>query len=198
MARGWKRSALLLGGIALLGAVLAATAAAGTRAKTVNVAFIYPKTGGLATFGQEELDGFDAGLAYTAGKCGGYTINPTIIDDATDPATAIAAFKNEVGQGVKIIAGTGSSGIALQLGPLAAQNNVLYISGAAAADADHRAQPEHVPGGPADAAGRPRRRQRLPAQDDGQEGRRLRRGHGVRPGQLRSPSRRSSVRGARR
>jgi len=134
MARGWKRSALLLGGIALLGAVLAATAAAGTRAKTVNVAFIYPKTGGLAAFGQEELDGFDAGLAYTAGQCGGYTINPTIIDDATDPATAIAAFKSEVGQGVKIITGTGSSGIALQLGPLAAQNNVLYISGAAAAD----------------------------------------------------------------
>ena len=36
---------------------------------------------------------------------------------------------------MKIIAGTGSSGIALQLGPLAAQNNVLYIAGAAAADA---------------------------------------------------------------
>jgi branched-chain amino acid transport system substrate-binding protein len=138
MARGWKRSTLILGAIALFCAALAATAAAGTRshaAGTVNVAFIYPKTGGLAAFGQEELDGFQAGLAYTKGKCGGYTINPTIIDDATDPATAIAAFKNEVGQGVKIIAGTGSSGIALQLGPLAAQNNVLYISGAAAADA---------------------------------------------------------------
>src|SRR5207253_6135703 len=93
------------------------------------------KTGGLAAFGQEEFDGFNAGLAYTQGKCGGYTINPTFIDDATDPATAIAAFKNEVGQGVKIIAGTGSSGIALQLGPLAAQNNVLYIAGPAAADA---------------------------------------------------------------
>jgi len=101
----------------------------------VNVAFIYPKTGGLAAFGQEEFDGFQAGLDYTKGKCGGYTINPTYIDDATDPATAINAFKNEVGQGVKIIAGTGSSGIALQLGPLAAQNNVLYIAGAAAADA---------------------------------------------------------------
>ena len=138
MARGWKRSTLILGAIALFGAALAATAAAGTRshaAGTVNVAFIYPKTGGLAAFGQEELDGFQAGLAYTKGKCGGYTINPTIIDDATDPATAIAAFKSEVGQGVKIIAGTGSSGIAVQLGPLAAQNNVLYISGAAAADA---------------------------------------------------------------
>src|SRR5436305_3767692 len=138
MARGWKRAPLLLGGIALLFAALAATADGGTRshaAGSVNVAFIYPKTGGLAAFGQEEFDGFNAGLAYTQGKCGGYTINPTFIDDATDPATAITAFKNQVGQGVKIIAGTGSSGIALQLGPLAAQNNVLYISGPAASDA---------------------------------------------------------------
>jgi branched-chain amino acid transport system substrate-binding protein len=135
MARGWKRSGLLIAGIALLGATLAATAAAGTRAgKTVDVAFIYPKTGGLAAFGQEEFDGFQAGLAYTKGSCGGYTINPTYVDSATDPATAVNAFKSEVGKGVKIIAGTGSSGIALQLGPLAAQNNVLYISGAAAAD----------------------------------------------------------------
>lgn len=138
MARGWRRPALILGATALFFAALAATAAAGARshsAGSVDVAFIYPKTGGLAAFGQEEFDGFQAGLAYTKGKCGGYTINPTYVDDATDPATAIAAFKSAVGQGTKIIAGTGSSGIALQLGPLAAQNNVLYISGAAAADA---------------------------------------------------------------
>jgi branched-chain amino acid transport system substrate-binding protein len=137
MARGWKRTALLAGALGLLVAALSATAGASAgsrRGGTVNVAFIYPKTGGLAAFGQEEFDGFNAGLAYTKGKCGGYTISPTFIDDATDPATAIAAFKSEVGQGVKIIAGTGSSGIALQLGPLAAQNDVLYISGAAAND----------------------------------------------------------------
>jgi len=142
MTHRWTRSALLLAGLALAAAALASAAAARVEAgggavasKSVAVAFIYPKTGGLAAFGQEEYDGFQAGLAYTKGKCGGYTINPTYIDDATDPATAINAFKNEVGQGVKIVAGTGSSGIALQLGPLAAQNNVLYISGAAAADA---------------------------------------------------------------
>src|SRR5690242_4576663 len=141
MTGRWSRAALVVAALALIAAALASTAAArvdargASAAKTVNVAFIYPKTGGLAAFGQEELDGFQAGLAYTKGKCGGYTINPTIIDDATDPATAITAFKNEVGQGVKIVAGTGSSGIALQLGPLAAQNNVLYIAGPAAADA---------------------------------------------------------------
>jgi branched-chain amino acid transport system substrate-binding protein len=142
MARTWKRTTLTLGVVGLLCAALAATAGASTSSRggraaggTVNVAFIYPKTGGLAEFGQEEFDGFNAGLAYTKGKCGGYTVNPTFVDDATDPATAISAFKNAVGQGIKIIAGTGSSGIALQLAPLAAQNNVLYISGAAASDA---------------------------------------------------------------
>jgi branched-chain amino acid transport system substrate-binding protein len=141
MTGRWSRAALALAALALTAAALASTAAArvdargASAAKTVNVAFIYPKTGGLAAFGQEEFDGFQAGLDYTKGKCGGYTINPTYIDDATATATAIDAFKSEVGQGVKIIAGTGSSGIALQLGPLAAQNNVLYIAGPAAADA---------------------------------------------------------------
>src|SRR5581483_10472265 len=140
MTGRWSRAALAFAALALIAAGLASTAAArvdahgASAAKTANVAFIYPKTGGLAAFGQEEFDGFQAGLAYTKGKCGGYTINPTYIDDATDPATAVNAFKNEVGQGVKIIAGTASSGIALQLGALAAQNDVLYISGAAAAD----------------------------------------------------------------
>ena len=140
MTGRWTRGALFLGVIALAAAALAGTAGAkvdarGTAAaSTVNVAFIYSKTGGLAAFGQEEFDGFQAGLDYTKGKCGGFTINPTYIDDATSPATAIDAFKNEVGQGVKIIAGTDSSGIPLQLAPLAAQNNVLYISSAAASD----------------------------------------------------------------
>jgi branched-chain amino acid transport system substrate-binding protein len=141
MTGRWTRGALLLGVATLTAAALAGTAAArvdagGTSAaKTVNVGFIYSRTGGLAAFGQEEFDGFNAGLAYSKGKCGGYTIKPTFVDDATDPATAVAAFKNLVGQGVKIIAGTDSSGIALQLAPLAAQNNILYISSAAAADA---------------------------------------------------------------
>jgi branched-chain amino acid transport system substrate-binding protein len=141
MTGRWSRGALSMGAVAVVCAGFAGTAAArvDTRgamaATTVNVAFIYPKTGGLSAFGQEMYDGFRAGLAFTKGKCGGYTINPTYIDDATDAATAIAAFKSVVGQGTKIVTGTGSSGIALQLAPLAAQNNVLYIAGAAASDA---------------------------------------------------------------
>jgi branched-chain amino acid transport system substrate-binding protein len=141
MTGRWSRGALLIGAVVVVCAGFTGAAAArvdargATAATTVNVAFIYPKTGGLSAFGQEMYDGFRAGLAYTKGKCGSYTINPTYIDDATDPATAIAAFMCVDCQGTKIVTGTGSSGIALQLAPLAAQNNVLYIAGAAASDA---------------------------------------------------------------
>jgi branched-chain amino acid transport system substrate-binding protein len=141
MTGRWTRAAVLAGAAAVLCAGLAGTAAArvdangASAATVVKVGFIYSKTGALSAFGQEEFDGFNAGIAYTKGKCGNYTISPTFVDDATDPAKAIAAAKDLIGQGYKIIAGTASSGIALQLAPLAAQNNILYISGAAASDA---------------------------------------------------------------
>src|SRR4051795_10894800 len=44
-------------------------------------------------------------------------------------------MKDLIGQGYKIIAGATSSGVALQEGPIAAQNHVLFISGPAANDA---------------------------------------------------------------
>jgi branched-chain amino acid transport system substrate-binding protein len=140
MERRWLRVAVLAT-VAALCAALAGTASArvdaqgASAATVVKVGFIYSKTGALSAFGQEEFDGFNAGLAYTKGKCGGYAISPTFVDDATDPAKAVAAAKDLIGQGYKILAGTASSGIALQLAPLAAQNNILYVSSAAAADA---------------------------------------------------------------
>jgi branched-chain amino acid transport system substrate-binding protein len=65
----------------------------------------------------------------------GHKIVVTERDDAGDPAKAVAAAKDLVGQGYKIIAGATSSGVALQLAPLAAENHILFISGPAAADA---------------------------------------------------------------
>jgi branched-chain amino acid transport system substrate-binding protein len=55
-------------------------------------------------------------------------------DDADSATTAVTDFKSLVGAGYKIIGGTADSGIATELAPLAAQNQVLYISGPAAAD----------------------------------------------------------------
>ena len=59
----------------------------------------------------------------------------TYVDDKGDAATGVTAAKDLIGQGTKILMGTGSSGVAVQIAPLAAQNQVLYISGPAAADA---------------------------------------------------------------
>ena len=53
--------------------------------------------------------------------------------------------------------GTGSSGVAVQIAPLAAQNQVLYISGPAAADAITGINKYTFRAGPADDPGRARR-----------------------------------------
>jgi branched-chain amino acid transport system substrate-binding protein len=57
------------------------------------------------------------------------------MDDKTDPATAVNDAKQLIGEGYKILAGSTSSGVALQVAPLAAQNHILFISGPAASDA---------------------------------------------------------------
>jgi branched-chain amino acid transport system substrate-binding protein len=104
----------------------------------VNVGLVYSKTGLLGGYGAEYADGFAAGLAYATngtGMVNGHKIVVTERDDAGDPAKAVAAAKDLVGQGYKIIAGATSSGVALQLAPLAAENHILFISGPAAADA---------------------------------------------------------------
>jgi branched-chain amino acid transport system substrate-binding protein len=104
---------------------------------TVKVAVVYSKTGLLAAYGKEYLEGFQAGLDYATkgtGKAGGHTLDVQYADDGGDPAKAVTAAKQYIGQGVKIVAGTTDSGIAGQLAPLAEQNKILYIDGPAATD----------------------------------------------------------------
>jgi branched-chain amino acid transport system substrate-binding protein len=103
----------------------------------VNVGLIYSKTGLLASYGAQYADGFAVGLDYAThhtGMAGGHKIVVTERDDAGDPAKAVAAAKDLVGQGYKILAGSTASGVALQVAPVAKENNVLFISGPAAAD----------------------------------------------------------------
>jgi branched-chain amino acid transport system substrate-binding protein len=104
----------------------------------VNVGIIYSKTGLLGIYGAEYLEGFQIGLDYAThgtGAAAGHKIVVSDRDDAGDPAKAVAAGKDLIGQGYKILAGSTASGVALQMAPLAKENNVLFISGAAAADA---------------------------------------------------------------
>ena len=104
----------------------------------VKVGIIYSRTGLLSAYGAQYISGLRLGLEYATrgtGRVNGHRIQLEIVDDAGDPAKAVAAAKDLIGKGYKILAGTVSSGVALQLAPLAEQNRVLYISGPAATDA---------------------------------------------------------------
>jgi branched-chain amino acid transport system substrate-binding protein len=143
MERG-RRIGLAGALVALVVLVGAATAAAHVEkgshasASTLKVGIIYSRTGALSGFGNEYADGFRLGLRYAThgtNTVKGHKLQVTYVDDATDAAKAVAAGKDLIGQGYKILAGSTSSGVALQMAPLAAQNKILFISGAAASDA---------------------------------------------------------------
>ncbi|WP_018787666.1 substrate-binding domain-containing protein [Micromonospora sp. CNB394] len=114
------------------------TASGGGDAAPVKVGLVYSQSGPLASYGKQYIEGFKAGLDFATegtGKVGDRTIELTEADDAGDPAKAVSAAKDMIGKGTKIIAGSTSSGVALQVAPIAAQNKVLFISGPAATDA---------------------------------------------------------------
>jgi branched-chain amino acid transport system substrate-binding protein len=147
MKRGrWKNIAVLAGVVGLL-AGIGGTAqpgygrtdvAAKADSHTIKIGIIYSRSGLLSAFGAQYIQGLRLGLEYATkgtSRVGGHKIEFTIVDDAGDPAKAVSAAKDLIGQGYKIIAGSVSSGVALQMAPLAEQNKVLYISGPAATDA---------------------------------------------------------------
>jgi branched-chain amino acid transport system substrate-binding protein len=83
------------------------------------------------------LDAFTVGLDYATegtGEINGRKIEVTTSDDAGDPAKAASAATELIGNGTTILAGSASSGVGLQVAPLAAENKVLFISGPAATD----------------------------------------------------------------
>lgn len=102
------------------------------------IGLVYSKSGPLATYGEQYRQGFEAGLDFATkgtGEVNGHAIEITEQDDAGDPAKAVASATDLIGQGHKVIAGSTSSGVALQVAPLAQDNKILFISGPAAVDA---------------------------------------------------------------
>jgi branched-chain amino acid transport system substrate-binding protein len=144
MKQRWARLAglvLVVGAVAGAGgAVQAGEARTDGRAAaaTVKVGIIYSRTGLLSAYGAQYIQGLKLGLSYATNgtnTVAGKKIEITAVDDAGDPAKAVSAAKDLIGQGYKIIGGSTSSGVALQIAPLAEQNKVLNISGPAATDA---------------------------------------------------------------
>ena len=104
---------------------------------TVQIGIVTSQSGPLQTYGEQYLKGLEVGLDYATdgtGLANGYRIEMTIRDDTGVPDTGVAAARDLIGQGFRIIAGSVVSGVALQVAPLAEQNQVLFISGPAATD----------------------------------------------------------------
>lgn len=105
---------------------------------SISVGVITSETGPLAGYGEQYLEGFRAGLDYATdgtNEVDGIALDVVYRDDAGDPDTAVTIAKELIGEGVNILAGSASSGVALALAEQAAQNQVLFLSGPAAADA---------------------------------------------------------------
>ena len=111
--------------------------AASKNAAPVKVGIVTEESGIFSAYATEWLQGVKIGFQYATNgtnKVDGHKIQLSTEDSADNPTTAAADFKSYVGAGYKIIGGTVDSSIATELAPLAQQNKVLYISGAAAAD----------------------------------------------------------------
>jgi branched-chain amino acid transport system substrate-binding protein len=110
----------------------------GESGEPIPVGVVTSLSGPLAIYGEPYVEGLRAGLQYATdgtGECNGRPIELEVLDDGGDPEKAVSAATDLVGQGVQVLAGTASSGVALQLAPFAEENDILYISGAAATDA---------------------------------------------------------------
>jgi branched-chain amino acid transport system substrate-binding protein len=110
----------------------------GATSAPVRVGLVYSRSGPLASYGKEYLEGFKAGLDYATkgtNKVGKRAVEVTEVDDAGDPSKAVAGAKDLIGKGYKVIAGSTASGVAVQVASLAEQNKVLFVSGPAATDA---------------------------------------------------------------
>jgi branched-chain amino acid transport system substrate-binding protein len=141
MKRRWAglvAAAIAAAALAGVAGVAAESSQARAESHTVKVGIVYSKTGLLSAYGAQYIQGLRLGLQYlTKGtnRVNGHKIEITAVDDATDPAKAVSAARDLIGRGYKIIGGSVSSGVALQVAPLAEQNRVLFISGPAATDA---------------------------------------------------------------
>lgn len=139
-----KRGAIAITALALLSMGITAPANA---AADVKIGVITTLSGPAKSYGVAFTDALEWGLNYyTNGtmKVKGAKLVLTTKDDAANPASATAFFKEMVGNGTKIITGTAISGVALTLAPLAEQNKVLYISGPAKNDAITSAANKYV------------------------------------------------------
>ncbi len=107
MRHRFTKVALLLAVLALLGGSAALAARSQhSAASPYKVGIIYCRTGALAEYGAEYIEGLRLGLSYAThgtNAVNGHPIKLNIQDETANPATAVSEAKTLIGQGYKIL-----------------------------------------------------------------------------------------------
>ena len=185
----WHKLVALVVGVAVLagaGATTRAADAAPSASAPIQVGVVYSRTGLLASYGAQYIQGLRYGLAYATkgtNAVNGRKIELSLVDDATDPVKAVAGAKDLIGKGYKVIIGTAFVGHRGPAGPARrAEQGPVHLR-AGRERRGHRHQPLHLPLGPPELPGCPRG-ELLPRRRRRQERHRVRPGLRLRARQL--------------
>jgi branched-chain amino acid transport system substrate-binding protein len=106
-----------------------------TAGAPITVGLLSDNSGALAVYGKPFEHGFAVGLAYATGGTNtvmGHPINVVTKDTASNPDKGVAVAREAIEKdGAKVLVGVPSSGVALAVSTLAAQNKMIYIAAVA-------------------------------------------------------------------
>ena len=104
----WYKLAALVAGVATLagvGATARVADAAPSATAPIQVGVVYSRTGLLASYGAQFVQGLRYGIAYATkgtNAVNGRKLELTLVDDGGDPVKAVAGAKDLIGKGYKV------------------------------------------------------------------------------------------------
>lgn len=120
----------------LFGATFAATLAFAPLAHAeIVIGLVAPLTGPVAAFGEQVKNGAEAAIAEINRNGGvkGEQLVLKIADDAGEPKQGVSAANQLVGEGIRFVVGPVTSGVALPVSDVFAENGVLMVTPTATA-----------------------------------------------------------------
>lgn len=128
----------LAGLVLLLCFIVAGQGAVWADSEPIKIGVLHDGSGALRTYGEQQVRGLQLGLEYATGGTMdvlGRPIQLLIEDDASDPQKAVQAVRRFLERdGVHIVQGTSSSGVALAVIPEIERHKRIFVVDPAAAD----------------------------------------------------------------
>jgi branched-chain amino acid transport system substrate-binding protein len=127
----WTRIPLILGGVLVLGATIAAPA----QAEELRLGFIAPMTGGFAQVGKDMVDGFQLYVDEVNGDFAGANVKFILEDDQAKPDLGVTKAKKLVlSDKVHMFIGGVLASTGYALAPVSTSEKTVYVASIPAAD----------------------------------------------------------------